>query len=100
MDSFGIPLFSSASYAVSSSSRWAGSGPSSAGGASASEVLLTHGRGFLLGYVKEGGVEHGDVVLDEVAASGVEGALLVRVRVVVGRGVEAVLGHRGPPGPL
>lgn len=52
---------------------------------------LTHGARFLLGNIEEGCIKDGEISVDEVASNLVEGALLLRIRVIVGLGVISVL---------
>lgn len=62
--------------------------------------MLTHRLGLLLCDVKKPSIKHGDVIFDEVAALGVEAALLVGVWVMIRLGGEAVLGNLGPAASL
>lgn len=61
-------------------------------------VVLTHALGFSFRHFKETGIKHGKIILKKIATLGIERSLLVRIRVVVRFGVEAVAGHLSPSG--
>lgn len=55
---------------------------------------LTHRASFLLGNIEERCIKDREISIDEVASNLVEGALFLRIGVVISLGVISILGDR------